>query len=385
MGKRELLLVVGFIVFGALVYQLTAPPAQAGEQSFSVSRLVESVRRHVRGNRATTELTTHVTYPLAPGTDELRVALTHGGAQSVTIAGEDRADIEAELRVWSNGYDDAEAQELAKATTLKPVEGAGSLSIDLLYPGPGQQRANLTLKVPSRLRVQIVEYGGRLAIAGTADVELLKTRGQAEVKEISGRVSGTHRGGDLNISDVGSLKLTTRGTDVRLVKIHGDATIQTQGGELRGSEIAGPLDVDANATDITFEQLEKAKGPIRVTAVAGSITMRGVASDVRIDSRNAEVEVVMDKAAPLAIYNEGNDPITVTPPSTGYELDLLATTGGRIRLPDGVLEVKSDHSEERAAGAVHGGGPTITLRANRGDIVVRTPDAPKHEGSGAQR
>jgi hypothetical protein len=382
MGKRELLLVVGFIVVGALVYQLTAPPAQAGEKSFSFSQVMESVRRHVRGNRASTEVTNQATYPLAAGTNELRVSLS---AQSLTILGEDRSDIAAELHVWSNGYDDAEAQKLAKATTLKPVEGAGSLSLGLVYPDPGTQRANVVLKVPSGLRVQIAAYGGRLTITGAADVELLNTRGEAEVKEISGRVSGTHRNGEVKIDDVGSLKLTTRGTDVRVANVHGAATIQTQAGELRGSAIDGPLDVDANATDITFEHLETTKGPIRVTAVAGSITMRGVASDVRIDSRNAEVEVVMEKAAPLAIYNEGNDPITVTPPSTGYELDLLATTGGRIRLPDGVLEVKSDQSEERAAGAVHGGGPTITLRANRGDIVVRTPDAPKHEGSGAQR
>ena len=215
-------------------------------------------------------------------------------------------------------------------------------------------------------------------ITGAADVELLNTRGEAEVKEVSGRVSGSHRSGDLKISDVGSLKLTTRGTDVRVAKVHGAATIQTQAGELRGSEIDGPLDVDANATDITFEQLQKAKGPIRVTAVGGSVTMRGVASDVRIDSRNAEVEVAMDKPAPLAIYNEGNDPITLTPPSTGYQLDLLATTGGRIKLPDGVLEVKEDQAEQRAQGAVHGGGPTITLRANRGDIVVRPPEPLKH-------
>lgn len=176
---------------------------------------------------------------------------------------------------------------------------------------------------------------------------------------------------------------------MHLTEIHGAAIIQTQAGELRGAEIDGPLDIDANATDITFEQLENAKGPIRVTAVAGSVTMRDVASDLRIDSRNAEVEVAMEKAAPLAIYNEGNDAITLTPPSTGYQLDLLATTGGRIRLPDGVLEVKSNQNEERAAGSVHGGGPTITLRANRGDIVVRAPeerkDERKHEGSDAQR
>ena len=90
--------------------------------------------------------------PLAAGTNELRISLA---AESLSIVGEDRADIDAELRVWSNGFDDAEAQELAKATTLKPVEGAGSVTIGISYPQGGRQRANVVLRVPSRLRLQM--------------------------------------------------------------------------------------------------------------------------------------------------------------------------------------------------------------------------------------
>ncbi len=45
MGKRELLLVAAFVIVGALVYQLTAPPPGPGERSFSLSQLIGNIRR----------------------------------------------------------------------------------------------------------------------------------------------------------------------------------------------------------------------------------------------------------------------------------------------------------------------------------------------------
>ena len=45
MGKRELLLVLGFAVVGTVIYQLTARPAAEGARHFSLSAIVDHVRR----------------------------------------------------------------------------------------------------------------------------------------------------------------------------------------------------------------------------------------------------------------------------------------------------------------------------------------------------
>ena len=47
MGKRELLLIVAFVVVGVAVYQ-GPRRLRAGETGFSFSRMIESVRREVR-------------------------------------------------------------------------------------------------------------------------------------------------------------------------------------------------------------------------------------------------------------------------------------------------------------------------------------------------
>src|SRR3954464_10230790 len=87
MGKRELLLVVGFLIVGAVVYHVSAPPPAPGEQSVSIGQLFENFRRHVRGNRASAELTTTSRYTIDMGVSELRVNSRTG---ALTIIGENR-------------------------------------------------------------------------------------------------------------------------------------------------------------------------------------------------------------------------------------------------------------------------------------------------------
>ena len=73
---------------------------------------------------------------------------------------------------------------------------------------------------------------------------------------------------------------------------------------------------------------------------------------------------------PATIYSTGED-IVVTPPPGGYTLDAVATDG-RITIDDG--DAEADRERDRAARhrAGHGGGPTLTLRATRAEINVRS-------------
>ena len=374
MGKRELLLVLGFAVVGTVIYQFTARPAAEGARHFSLSAIVDHVRRGVRGNRATAETTTSADYTLSEGTTEVRVAFRNS-SESLTITGEDRADVSSELHVWSNGYDDSEAQRLAKATLLKTSEAGGRLTFTLDYPQDARQRANVTLHVPSTMRISIARYSGKLAIEKTGDVEVVDSRGDATIRDVSGRISVSHRGGDLNIADVGAVKLNVRGTDVRLARVRGDVTAQAQAGQINATELGGAVDIEANHTDVTLEHLEATQAPVHVTATNGSVRLRGVRSETRVDAHNAEIAVGMAQPVAVAVYADGGEPIEITPPRGGFQLDAVATGGGRITVPSGVVEVKTDNAEQRAVGPVNGGGPTITLRATNGEIVVRGADS----------
>ena len=367
MGKRELLLIAAFIIAGAIVYQVTAPPPAAGERGFSPGRLIENIRREMRGNRSSAEITTTSTHAVDSAVTELRVALPSG---ELTIAGEDRQDIAVELLVRSNGYDDAEAERLAKASVLKVDHAGVRVNVTVDFPREGRQTPKLVLHVPSRLQFKLDPSSARSRVTNVAEIELSNSRGESEFKQIAGRVSGSYRGGEVRITDVGGVKLTTVGTDVQLQQIRGEASLNMRSGELRGSDLAGPIDIDSNGTDIALEKLDKTTGILRINAVSGSVSVKGLRTEGRIDVRGADVDVVLERAAPLAIYVEGDDPLEITPPPGGYQLDAVASDG-LITLPPDTLEVATKGEERRATGPVNGGGPTITIRSAHGNITVR--------------
>jgi hypothetical protein len=374
MGKRELLLIAGFVIVGTVVYYATAPEGNPGGRSFSISQILDHVRREVRGRRFSVEVTRTETFAVSPSTTELRFS---GSASELTITGEDRADVAYELRVWSDGHDDAEAKELATATVLLLSEAGGRVNASVKYPDPGTQRAFLTLRVPSRLRVQLSRTNGTLAVSTVSTVECIETRGETTISNVSGRVVITHRGGDLNISDVAALKLTTRGSDIRIQRVSGEAFLQTQAGEIRASELGGPIEIESNQSEVTLEKFDKTRGPIRITTVGGHLTMNGLRSDARVDARNTEIKASLDRAATIAIFSEGSDPVEVVVPPGGFTLDALANDG-EISVPDKMIDVKETEREQRASGAIKGGGPTLTLRATHGDIVLRAKEITTH-------
>ena len=377
MGKRELLLIVAFVIVGAVVYQATAPPAGPNDRGLSLSTIVDKIRREMRGNRGRADVTKVSTHELDSQTTEIRLS---GGFQEVIITGEKRDNIEARLRVTSNGVDDANAKELAGQTELKPDLAGPSLRLTVAYPDPGQQRAFLTLLVPSRLNVRVDQGSGgqRTMIGNVASLDAT-VRGETSIKNVAGRVTITHRAGRVAVEQAASVKLTGRGSDATISNVRGDASFSMQSGELNATFIKGPIDVESQNADVVFKKLDDAKGPLRVNAVGGSVTLEGLRGDARIDGRNTEIDIEMVKAAAVAVYNEGDEPIQLTTPPGGFALDAIAKEG-RLNLPDDLRSLMSANEEtdreQRASGAVRGGGPTITLRANHGDIIVRPHAAP---------
>jgi hypothetical protein len=367
MGKRELLLIAGFVLMGVVVYSLTAPDTGDPGGGFSVSRLLEGARREVSGNRGSAEVVTSTTTAIKPAVKLLRV---EARTVSLTVVGEDRDDVATDLKVWSNGYDHAEAEKYAKETTLKLTEAGDMLLVDIDYPEPAQQRSTLVIRVPSRLGVRVAYSNGKLDVSRVDAVEVVEYRGEVKIANVAGRVAVTHRGGALTINAAETVKLNTRGSIVALENVSGGVTLLAQSGEVRGTGLHGPLDVESTGAKIVFDALDATAATIRVNASRGSVRLAGVRSELRLDARDAHVAVSIDVPAPISIATEGEDLTEIVLPRAGYTLDAVAM-GGELTMPEGPLEVTGGHDEQRVSGPVNGGGPTITLRTSRGPLVIK--------------
>jgi hypothetical protein len=375
MGKRELLLIFCFVIVGVVVYQVTARPPAPGERGLSLSRFIESARREIRGNRATAEATTTASHTLTSDVKELRIV---GIISDVEVTGEDRQDVESTVHVESNGYDEAEAREYVKQSKLVADRASSALILRMEFPRGGRQRGVLKVKAPSRLQVR-VEGSASLKVSNVSSLEVEGTRGEGTFRQIPGKVDISHRGGEIEIDDVGALEFTGRSGTLKVAGVKGDTLIRMeQGGEVTASRLNGAVDVEGRNCDIGLDDLSTATGPVRVNINGGSLKVRGLKSDARIDSRNAEVEVAMAAPAPVAIYSNG-ERVSLTPPPGGYTLD-ARVTDGRVTPDDFIVSMgfatsKPSESQQTVSGPIKGGGPTISVRATNADFTVRKADS----------
>jgi hypothetical protein len=374
MGKRELVLISVFVVLGICVYQLTAPPPPPGSEGISLSAIFRNMKRGIQGARESATADSQQTAAVDAAVKELRVNI--GRSNDLTVTGEDRTDVAAELHVTARGYDQAEAKGAANATTLKIERIGDALVIALDNAAAGSLPRNngisqmvIVLKVPRRLALRMEPHSGRLVASNLASAEIMGSRGETRLSGFSGRLVLTHSSGALEIADAGSLKLNTRNSRGSVKRVKGPMAVDANGADLTVSDIVGPLEVEARNTDLRIDGVNELKGPLRVNSTSGEIRIDGLRADTRLDGRNTAIDVSLAAPAPVTIYNLGA--IHVTAPPGGYALDAVATEG-RLNLEDGELK-PSEGADPRASGPVRGGGPTLTLRATRGSITVRKP------------
>jgi hypothetical protein len=374
MGKRELVLIAVFVVLGIGLYEVTAPPPPPGSEGVSLSGIFRNIQRTVHGSRDTASADSAQTVPVDANVKELRVSFARWN--DMTVAGEDRTDIAAEMHATARGFNPTEAKAAAEATSLK-LERVGDALVVSLDNSPARAlprnsnigQLSIVLKVPRRLTLRMEPHTGRLIVGKLAGADIMGSRGETRVIGFTGRVALTHSGGSLEIEDVPSLKLNARNTHGTVKHVNGPMAVDSMGGDLTISDVVGPLEIESRNSDIRIDGSKGLQGPLRVNATGGEIRIEGLRTEARLDGRNTAIEVTLAAPAPVTIHNLGA--IRVTAPPAGYTLDAV-TTEGRINVDDGEIK-PSEGGDQHAAGPVRGGGPTLTLRATRGGITVQKP------------
>jgi hypothetical protein len=374
MGKRELVLVTIFVVLGIVVYQFTAPPAAPGSEAFSIGRVLQNVRRGIQGSRESATASSTQRFPVDAEIRQVRFNLPRSGELKIT--GSDGNDISVEMNVTARGFDQAEAKTVADAAKLLIAREGDSVVVSSASPptvarGPRTgfvAEATVTVSVPRKLGVWIAPHSGTLNVSNVARGEILGARGELRISDVGDQLLISHSGGEIVIDGVGTLKLTGRNSHGTVRHVRGTVSLDTSGGELTLSDLAGPLEIESRNTDFRIESIKGMVPPLRINATNGTLRIDGLATEARIDGRNTGIEVSMGAAAPVTIYSTGDD-VDVTPPPSGYTLDAV-TTDGRISIDDGSI-APSGETDQRAAGAVRGGGPNLTLRVTRGRLNVR--------------
>jgi len=363
MGKRELVIALAFIVAGALAYEFMAPPPKPGEEGFSMSRFWTNARRGMRGNPFQESVASTGTFRVAAGVTDLRVG---GLNRGVRILGESRTDIAYELTAVSNGSDQAAAAELAKQVAIKTDDLGNTMALRVTYPRAGSQWGSLVLRVPSRLTVRIDGSGG--AYAGkVANVELGKVTGDVTLVDIAGEITGQASGGDLRVTGAGSVKLTLSRSSATFEHVEKGLTLDVRQGECRIAASSGPIEIDEANAEITVVGHD---GVTRVNGSNGRVTLDDPHEEARVDVTRAEVEVQLARSVPLTLLTTDDTLRLLLDPAVKATIDAVAEIG-QIQAQDFSWQSETVDHDSHLSHAVGAGGPRVSLRNLRGEIVIR--------------
>jgi hypothetical protein len=428
MGKRELLLFVAFLAFGAVVYQVTAPAPDPNKEGFSLSKFIGQVKAELKGENDETVVNATTSADAPSGDGRLLIPEYRG---TLTILGEDRHDISAELKAVVYGIDEAQAKVRAKDMAVTFETKGDDLNVQVAMPHEVHRRPRLelTLRIPAHLGITLELRSGQADLRRVGRVRLENSRGKVTMADV-GDVEGELDNGNLEIVQAQAVTLKLQRTQARLEEIHGELTLEAVHGELRIQQVHGPAKLTLERLDC---EMDSVHGPTTIEPQHVNLSVRNVAAPLTVKGEHSEVLVTLVAAVPVTIETT-DDQIDLRPPKQGVTID-ASTEGGQIRVadrreaddsdagaeqverpekpeppeppepperPDGARDKKNkdekskdeknkdtarvdrlharaekrDDSDreshtQRTLLKLHGGGPTITLRNARADIVIR--------------
>src|SRR5690606_12627978 len=156
MGKRELFLILGFVVVGTVLYQATGPSTPGGG-GFSFSDVVRDVRREMGDRSAIREVEREGHAVAAAGIEAVRVRDLRGRIRVTAIDGD---DVRVSTTVTLRGIDEADLDELENALNVLVAPGGDAIDVDV-HLGEDERRPDqtLTVEVPRRLRLVLEGRG----------------------------------------------------------------------------------------------------------------------------------------------------------------------------------------------------------------------------------
>jgi len=329
-----------------------------------------------------------------PAGGSLRV-INERGDVKLTVSGDSRVHVLTDTITRATSAD--EAGRMNQARLPKITTEGNILVIDSTGTGgvnnANRAFVNMEIQVPRKAMADILTLRGDVTIIGRdGDVKAESKRGDVEIQDVNGRVEAHLRRamgstGDVTVSKVtGDVSVEGKVSDCTVSDVGGEVTLRGDYyGSIQVSRVPKPVRFQSSRTDLEIARLDgnlvMESGELRVSSLAGPVTLRSRSKEVRfesfsgdltLDTTNGEVEVRVSKlpVGNIDITNR-NGPIRLSLPGNGaFSADAM-TRHGEIRSDFTEIKPESVRENTNASGKVGAGGATVRLRTENGDIELR--------------
>lgn len=366
MGRRELVLIVAFLVVGAIAFQVTSPPSTSSSR-VNVGDFFSRIRREMRGTRATAVVNRQFSAPAPQAITRVRL---DGFSGRLTVTGGDEDQVAAHLQMQLGGESPEEAAAAAPALVTEWRVDATELVLDVRHPDewrvqlrrtPGELRITL----PRRLAVHLDVDGGVADVSDVAGVTLDSGRTNVTLARVGGKVDGEMSDGRLDIHMAGALDVETRRTVVVADTIAGDARMDASDGSVDLKGVSGAVTLQLRRLRAA---VARAAGAVAVEGSDLTVDIAGARARVAVDATRSTITVAADVLAASRIETTDGG-ITISLPDGAVTVDAQNEVGP-IALPEPAGPGQKDGLTERRRVEYGHGGPEIVLRNKRGPITV---------------
>ena len=149
-----------------------------------------------------------------------------------------------------------------------------------------------------------------------------------------------------------------------------NAELKTDRGHVTVQRIAGKLDIGSDRCDVDISRLD---GELRVHADRGDVKVRdsAIRTGIRVRLDRGSADIALQHLAGDSDLEVSRGDLSVTlPKSASFTLDAERTRRSSFHTDFGVL-ARGNLSSGSIHGEVNGGGSTLRLRGERGDVSLR--------------
>jgi DUF4097 and DUF4098 domain-containing protein YvlB len=272
---------------------------------------------------------------------------------------------------------------IAAADSMVTVRANNSTSL-------GMVQTDLEIFAPAKAQVEIhAQRGDVLVHDRSGNLQISTSRGNVTGKAITGNFTIDLRRGSLNLQNVsGDVEASGRIENTSIANIGGSVTLD---GDFFGntslSKVAGPVRFESPRSKIEMARLDgdvqvqsdhlvatNLNGPVRIQTRSKDIHLSGLNGSVRIENANGSVNVEPSRVGEIEISNRRGEVDLVLPPRAGFQMEAV-TERGDIQSDFDSIQITSEDTRSRAAGAVNGGGPRIQIDTRDGDVHIRRAPA----------
>lgn len=377
------------VVLRKVIFRRTEAEAEAFAGRVLLQRHLDGGALRIGTNRREVEASqeghrigfeTHLEITLPPDT-RLKVQNEHGATDVSDVA---QADV-------VGSYESIRVQRVAGVVTVNARHGdttvadvAGALTLNARHGG-------VEIRQVKGLATVDVEHGD-VAANEVGGLDLKLRHGALSADGILGdlEVAGEHAGVRA-LAVTGRVVVETSYQDVVVERVGGDVRLVSKHGEVRAADVAGAVYAESRYADV---ELERIGGPAEVRVTHGGLQAHGLERGALV--RTAGEDVILDGFRGGLDIQAERGGVRLTPSGPLSEAMTVRATHGGIELavPEGsrfTLEASAAGGGEvsanvagftttqtgplRVTGTMGGGGATVILSAEGGNVELRTAAA----------